>query len=321
VIRVLDGGVSTTVQDAGRFGLYHVGMPPSGALDDFSFRVANLLVGNDEQAAVLEATYNGPRLGFGEDRVVAVTGADLPPRVDGEERPAWEAFEVRAGQTLSFDYLRGGARAYVAVAGGIDVPDVLGSRSTYTLTGLGGYEGRGLREGDVLQVGPGRGVPGVALADRHRPSFSKETELRVVMGLCDYRLTDESRRAFLEADWQVTPAADRVGYRYHAVALEFVEREPPFGAGSDPSNVVDVGYPVGSIQVPGGIEPIILLNDAVTGGGYATIGTVISVDRDRLAQTKTHDRTRFVAVELEDALAARAEKRRRLEQIRAELAT
>jgi biotin-dependent carboxylase-like uncharacterized protein len=322
VIRVLDGGVSTTVQDAGRFGLYHIGMPPSGALDDFSFRVANLLVGNDEDAAALEATYNGPRLEAAEDTVMAVTGADLPVRVDGEERPAWEAFEVRAGQTISFDYLRGGARAYIAFAGGVDVPDVLGSRSTYTLTGLGGYDGRGLREGDVLRLGAvqRRPVVGASVAEAHRPTFSKETELRVVMGLCDYRLTEESRRAFLDAEWTVTPAADRVGYRYHSIPLEFVEREPPFGAGSDPSNVVDVGYPIGSMQVPGGIEPIILLNDAVTGGGYATICTVVSADRDRLAQTKTHDRTRFRAVELDEALAARAEKRERLARIREQLA-
>ena len=130
MIAVLDGGVATTVQDAGRFGLFHLGMPPSGALDDYSFRAANLLVGNDEQAAVLEATLNGPTLEFGADAVIAVTGADLPPRLDGEEQPGWTALRVRAGQTLSFDYLRGGARALIAVAGGIAVPVRFGSCST-----------------------------------------------------------------------------------------------------------------------------------------------------------------------------------------------
>lgn len=322
MIRVLDGGVSTTVQDAGRFGLYHIGMPPSGALDDFSFRAANLLVGNDETAAVLEATFNGPTLAFDEDALVAVTGADLPARVDGEERPGWEAFAVRAGQTLSFDFLRGGARAYVAVRGGLDVPEVLGSRSTYTLTGIGGYEGRGLAEGDVLRVGSaGRnGREGAQVGASLRPSFSKSWELRVLPGITDYRLSEEGRRTFLETEWSVTPAADRVGYRYRGAQLDFVPREPPFGAGSDPSNVVDIGYPVGSIQVPAGVEPICLLNDAVTGGGYAVIATVISADRDALAQSKTHDRTRFVAVDIEEALAARAERRRRLEAIREALA-
>ena len=133
MIGVVEGGIATTVQDAGRFGLYHLGMPPSGALDDFSFRVANLLVGNSETAAVLEATFNGPTLEFPHDTVIAVAGAELPPKLDGEEMPTWTALAVKAGQLLTFDFLRSGARAYIAVAGGIDVPIVLGSRSTYAL--------------------------------------------------------------------------------------------------------------------------------------------------------------------------------------------
>lgn len=321
-IAVHEGGIATTVQDAGRFGLYHLGMPPSGALDDFSFRIANLLVGNPETAAVLEATFNGPVLEFAQDTVVAVTGAELPPKLDGEEQPTWTALPVRAGQTLSFDFLRSGARAYIALAGGIDVPVVLGSRSTYVLCGVGGYEGRAIRGGDTLPVGAhdasaaarrvGRSVP-----EAQRPRFSKQAELRVNMGLCGYRLSDAGREAFLGLEWTVTPAADRIGYRYKGGELGFVPREQPFGAGSDPSNVVDVGYPIGSIQVPGGVEPICLLNDAVTGGGYATIATVISADRDVLAQTRTHDTTRFRAVGMEDALAARAAKKARLDEIRA----
>ncbi len=323
-IAVHEGGIATTVQDAGRFGLYHLGMPPSGALDQASFRIANLLVGNDESAAVLEATFNGPTLEFSQDSVIAVTGAELPPKLDGEEQPTWTVLAVKAGQTLSFDFLRGGSRAYIAVAGGFDVPVVLGSRSTYVLCGVGGYEGRPLRTGDTLQAGAhdaaaaharvGRSVP-----QAQRPLFSKSADLRVSMGLCDYRLADEGRAAFLGAEWTVTPAADRIGYRYKGAQLSFVPREQPFGAGSDPSNVVDVGYPVGSIQVPGGVEPICLLNDAVTGGGYATIGTVISADRDMLAQTKTHDKTRFHAVSIDEALAARADRTRRLDAIRAAL--
>ena len=323
-IAVHEGGIATTVQDAGRFGLYHLGMPPSGALDQASFRIANLLVGNDESAAVLEATFNGPTLEFPQDTVIAVTGAELPPKLDGEERPTWTVLAVKAGQALTFDFLRGGSRAYIAVAGGFDVPLVLGSRSTYVLCGVGGYEGRPLRTGDTLQVGAhdaaaaharvGRSVP-----QAQRPVFSKSADLRVSMGLCDYRLADEGRAAFLGAEWTVTPAADRIGYRYKGAQLSFVPREQPFGAGSDPSNVVDVGYPVGSIQVPGGVEPICLLNDAVTGGGYATIGTVISADRDVLAQTKTHDKTRYHAVSIDEALAARADRTRRLDAIRAAL--
>jgi biotin-dependent carboxylase-like uncharacterized protein len=321
LIRVRNGGLSTTVQDAGRFGLYHLGIPPSGALDGFSYRIANLLVGNDEGAAVLEATYSGPALEFTGDALLTVTGAELPPRVDGEDRPQWEAFEIAAGQVLDFGYLGGGARAYIAVAGGIDVPEVLGSRSTYTLTGVGGHEGRKLQEGDELPLGrrSNGALPGLRVPEEARPAFSKETELRVMMGLCDYRLTPESAEEFVAAEWTITPEADRVGYRYRGAELRFAEREPPFGAGHDPSNVVDVGYPVGSIQVPGGVEPILLLNDAVTGGGYATIATVISADLDRAAQSKTNELTHFRAVGLDEALEARAERRRRLDAIRAEL--
>lgn len=324
MISVRDGGVSTTVQDAGRFGLYHLGMPPSGALDGYSYRVANALVGNGEGAAVLEATFNGPTLEFEQDAIVAVTGADLPPLLEGEEMPQWTAFAVRAGQTLSFDYLRGGARAYIAVAGGFDIPVVFGSRSTYALCAVGGVEGRAIAAGDTLPVGEppptSRAMEGRSVEPRLRPELSREWEIRVIMGLCDYRLSDEGRSAFLDSEWAVTPAADRIGYRYKGAELAFVEREQPFGAGSDPSNVVDAPYPVGSIQVPGGVEPIVLLNDAVTGGGYVTIGTVISADLVRLAQSKTHDKTRFRAVDLDEALRARAENRSRLDEVRAILA-
>ena len=138
----------------------------------------------------------------------------------------------------------------------------------------------------------------------------------MIIGLASYRLTEESMEEFLTTTWTVTPDADRVGYRYKGGELKFVEREQPAGAGADQANVVDFGYPIGSIQVPGGVEPIVLMNDAVTGGGYATIGTVISVDRDKLAQTKTNDKTRFRSVELDEALRAREDRRRQLAEIK-----
>ena len=318
-IKVRKPGLLTTVQDAGRFGEYAIGMPPSGAMDAFSYAVGNYLVGNEDGAAGLEITYFGPELEFTEAAVVAVTGADLPPKLNGEEVPTWEAFSVEEGDVLSFGYLRSGARSYLAVAGGIDVPVFIHSRSTYTLIGLGGHEGRALKEGDNLKIGEAgdrSGRVGMAVAREQIPTYSKETELRVIIGLASYRLTEESMRTFLDTTWTVTPDADRVGYRYKGGELGFVEREQPAGAGADPANVVDFGYPVGSIQVPGGVEPIVLLNDAVTGGGYATIGTVISVDRDALAQTGTNDKTRFRRVELAEALEAREARRRQLAEIR-----
>jgi biotin-dependent carboxylase-like uncharacterized protein len=319
-IRVRQPGLLTTVQDTGRFGEYALGMPPSGAMDVFSFQVGNYLVGNEDGAAGLEITYFGPELEFTEDAVIAITGAELPPRINGEEAPTWETLRVEEGDVLSFDYLKNGARAYLTVAGGIDVPVFMHSRSTYTLIGLGGHEGRALQEGDELGVGEAprhvEGQVGKRVDDDHIPAYSKETELRAILGLASYRITEESMDEFLSIQWTVTPDADRVGYRYRGGELKFVEREQPAGAGADPANVVDFGYPVGSIQVPGGVEPIVLMNDAVTGGGYATIGTVISADRDKLAQTKTNDKTRFRSVDLDEALKARGERREQMAGIR-----
>ncbi|HIY39999.1 MAG TPA: allophanate hydrolase, partial [Candidatus Nocardiopsis merdipullorum] len=157
---------------------------------------------------------------------------------------------------------------------------------------------------------------GTTVPEGLRPDLPTIVPLRTVIGLCSYRVTEESLRAFTETEWRVTKDADRIGYRLRGGRIDFVDRKPPHGAGSDPANVVDLGYPIGSIQVPGGDEPIVLLNDAVTAGGYATVGTVVSVDRDRIAQAKTGDHVHFEAVELQEALDARTDRRSRLERVR-----
>ena len=315
-IEVRKPGLATTVQDRGREGYYHVGVPPSGALDQFSLIAANLLVGNDAGAAALECAYMGPELEFGEDALVAVCGAELEPRVDGEAYSPWTSFAVPAGATLSFGHLKAGARAYVAVAGGFDVPEKLGSRSTYVLGGLGGLEGRALVAGDTLATGAANGAqPGREVPEALRPALSGEPEVRVMMGLYDHLLTEAGRSTFLESTWALTPVADRVGFRYRGPELEMLEREQPFGAGSNPSNIVDAPYPIGSIQVPGGVEPIVLHRDAVSGGGYAMIATVISADLDTVGQSAPGAKTRFVAVELEHALEARRERGARLAKL------
>ena len=320
-VEVRKPGLSTTVQDRGREGYYHVGIPPSGALDQFSLVAANLLVGNPEGAAALESAYLGPELAFTEPATVAVTGAELEPRVDGEPRPAWTAFAVEAGQVLSFGHLGRGARVYVAIAGGVDVPETLGSRSTYALGALGGHEGRPLQAGDELSVGDdGHPAAGRSVPEALRPDLPRELEVRVVMGLYDHLLTEGGRATFLATDWKLTPVADRVGFRYAGPELEMVRRPQPFGAGSDPSNIVDAPYPIGSIQVPGGVEPIVLMRDAVSGGGYAMVATVISADMDAVGQSAPGSQTRFVPVDLEAALAARQERRARVERLREALA-
>ena len=321
-IKVLKPGLATTVQDAGREGYYNVGIPLSGALDQYSFRAANLLVGNDENAAVLECTLMGPELEFQRDAVIAVTGAEMAPKLNGSVAPRNQAIAVKSGTVVSFDFMRSGARAYIAVAGGIDVPIILGSRSTYGLGAFGGFQGRKLQAGDVVPVGAPKGTPkiGRGVPDDLAMPLPKELELRVVPGLYFHRITAESAQTFFEDTWAVALEADRIGYRYkQGRPLKFRDRKQPFGAGSDPSNIVDAGYPYGSIQVPGGVEPIILHRDAVSGGGYAMIGTVISADMDRIAQMQPNNKARFVKVELDAALAARAERNQRLQRLRAVL--
>ncbi|MBO0849630.1 MAG: biotin-dependent carboxyltransferase [Pseudonocardia sp.] len=320
MLKVRRPGLLTTVQDRGRIGGYHLGMPPSGAMDSYAYEVGAMLVGNSGGEACLECTYLGPEIEFTEPALIAVTGADMPAKINGDGVDGWTSHLVRAGDVLSFDFLRAGARAYLSVAGGIDVPPVLGSRSTYTLIGTGGLDGRALREGDELKLGGSPGAGAGARAGRSVPADLRtehpvQVELRVVVGLSAYRVVPESLAAFLTTDWRVTPDANRVGYRYRGGSIEFVPRTPPAGAGSDPANVVDIGYPVGSIQVPGGSEPIALLHDAVTGGGYATIATIISADLGRAGQSKTNDVTRFVEVTLDQALAARHEHTARLARV------
>ena len=320
-VKVLKPGLSTTVQDLGRPGYYNIGIPISGGMDRFALECANMLVGNKPGLAVLEAVFMGPELQFSEDVTVAVTGAELPPKVNGEARQTWTSFKVKKGQTLSFDYLKKGARAYIAISGGIDVPVVLGSRSTYTLGALGGHEGRKLAEGDELKIGKGRGArEGRAVAEKLRRMPGTPAELRMIPGLYWHRITAEAGKHFLEDTWKVAPEADRIGYRFKGGRpLEFVPRVPPFGAGSDPSNIVDACYPYGSIQIPSGTEPIVLHRDAVSGGGYFMVGAVISADMDLIGQLQPHTPSRFVEVTMAQAQKARKDRAKMLEKIKTDL--
>src|SRR4051812_48094144 len=169
-LEVKTPGLQTTVQDEGRIGLYAAGMPPSGAMDKASYRIGNLLVGNPDGLASLEITYLGPQLEVKDDAVIAVTGAEMAPKINGEDISSWRSYAVKAGDVISFGYIQSGARAYLSIAGGVDVPEYVGSRATYTLCGLGGFEGRALQPGDVVLVGNGvDGTPDAEVPESLRP--------------------------------------------------------------------------------------------------------------------------------------------------------
>ncbi|WP_417516608.1 biotin-dependent carboxyltransferase family protein [Minwuia sp.] len=321
MIKVIKPGLATTVQDLGRPGYYHLGIPISGGMDLLALEAANLMVGNPAGAAVLEATFMGPELEFTEDATVAVTGGELTPMIDGEPQETWVSFDIRAGETLSFEFLKAGARSYIAVSGGIDVPVVLGSRSTYALGALGGFKGRAIAEGDELPIGEGSGKAGRSLDKSLRRAPGNPAELRVLPGIYWHWVEESSGAQFFADTWKVAPEADRIGYRFRGgEPIRFNERERPFGAGSDPSNIVDGCYPYGSIQVPGGTEPICLHRDAVSGGGYFMLGAVISADFDLIGQMQPHTPTRFVKVTMDQALQARADRAALMDRIRTALA-
>ena len=294
MLEVIESGIFTTVQDLGRYGYQRYGVPVSGALDQFALRVANLLVGNAEGDAGLEITLIGPQIRFLTDTAIAVTGADLGPLVDNQPIPCWRSVGVAQGSALSFTGPRDGIRAYLAVAGGIDVPVVLGSRSTYTRSKLGGLAGRVLMPGDRLPVsmrGPLPQVVSRELPAQNVPTYGNSHLLRVVLGPQDSAFTEQGIKTFLSSTYAVTPTSDRMGSRLDGPAIEH-----KMGA-----DIISDGIPFGAVQVTGEGLPIVLLADRGTTGGYTKIATVKSVDLAGVAQAQAHDTVKFHVVTLEEA--------------------
>ena len=317
-LEILAPGLATTVQDRGRFGYYRFGIPQGGSMDQYAATLANRLVGNTADEAVLECTYLGPKIRTTESAVIAVTGSPVTVLVNGQEVDEYARLELQAGDELSFGMLQGGAKFFIAVAGGIDVPEALGSRSTYPFGRIGGVEGRAVQEGDVVPVGDPlpETLPRIErISEDLRPTYDREMQVRVMFGLYEHKLTDEGRRNLVEAEWTLTPVADRMGLRFDGPGAPWKDEPQPFGAGQDPSNITDAGYPVGSIQIPGGGQPIVLHYDAVSGGGYAQPCTVISADMDLFARMAPGTKVRFVPVTMDEALEARRERQARWERV------
>ena len=330
MLEVLDGGLQVTVQDMGRRGGQALGIPPSGAQDGFALRIANLLVGNptggplvvreDPGCAGLEITLAGLTLRASADHVVALTGADLGATVDGEPAPLWSSFALRDDQTLACGMAKRGARAYLAIHGGIDLPPYRGSRSTHVGGKFGGLEGRPLEKGDRLPVGAATASPAALTGRRLRPDlvpcYEPPWRVRVVAGPEAHHFTERSVEAFYATGWKLNPKADRTGMRLIGPKLAFRPGRPGYlveDAGEDPSNIViDPGAPVGTVQVPSGIEPIVLGVDSPSIGGYARIAVVVSVDMARIGQARPMEETRFVRISHDDAVALLAEQEARI---------
>ena len=300
-LRVLRPGAYTTVQDRGRRGWQRAGVPVSGAMDVVAMRIGNSLVGNTPDAAVLEATLHGPSLQFERDGYVAVTGADMDARVDGRRIAPWWATPVEAGATLTLDAARTGCRSYIAVAGGIDVPPLLGSRSTYARAGMG----RVVARGDVLPVGaaarPGAPARGVDV----RRLDLRRARVRLVPGPHLRMLGHASWRTLFEASFTLSPESDRMGLRFTGddATLSLT------GA----AEVRSAPVAMGTVQLPPGGMPIVLMADRQVTGGYPRLGEIASVDLPALAQLRPGDAIRFEEITVTEAERLYMERERELE--------
>jgi antagonist of KipI len=308
-LRILKPGLFTTVQDLGRFGYQRFGMSVGGAMDRLALRVANRLVGNPDQAAALEITVRGPELAFDDEAVIALAGADLSPSLDGQPLPNWTTIKVGRGSTLRFGERRSGARAYLALAGGIDVPLSLCSRSTHTRSRTGGLEGRALVKGDELRGGtPGPSAwqnVGRSVSPAARPPYSASPTLRVVPGPQADCFVSEAVERLTAGGYRLSPQSDRMGYRLVGAPLVH--------AGA--ADMISDATPCGSVQVPASRQPILLMADCQTTGGYPKLAVVISADLPLAAQLVPGDTIMFTLVTLPEAQAALRVQRDELEAI------
>ncbi|SEN22726.1 biotin-dependent carboxyltransferase family protein [Lihuaxuella thermophila] len=329
-LKVIRAGLLTTIQDLGRFGMQKHGVIVSGAMDPFALRIGNLLVGNEEGEAALEMTMLGPSLLFQRDSFIAICGGDLSPRLNGEKIPGWRPVFVRRGSILEFGAPVSGCRAYLTVAGGFDIPLVMESRSTYLRAGIGGFQGRALKEGDVLNLRTPSEQVIKRMRHRSEAAGSRSflvSEWSVSSGfLADYRkknpviralpggqwnrFTSDSREKFFSQEFQVTGQSDRMGYRLEGPKLSL----------SGPLELISEAVSNGTIQVPPSGNPIILLADRQTTGGYPKIAQIASVDLPLIAQVKPGEKIRFQPVTLEEAQELYRKREMEIEMLKQSIA-
>lgn len=297
--KILSPGLLTTVQDSGRYGFQQFGVPITGVLDTFSAEIANILVGNDKDAAVLEFTVTGPRLLVMDNGYIAVTGAQMAVRLNGQEMAAWSAFRVRAGDELEIGQASSGCRGYLAVTGGIEVPPVMGSRSCYVDAKIGGHQGRPLLAGDILARGVGRLLEEPRkIPDELLPEFPSDIVLRAIPGPQDDYF-EEGLELFFTSEYRVSLDANRMGYRLEGA---IIKQKPGM-----PGSIISEPSFAGGVQIPPSGQPIILLVEQ-TVGGYTKIATIISSDLNLVAQASPGDRIRFKQVDLKTAYIAKKEQ-------------
>lgn len=319
MITILKPGLLTTIQDSGRYGYQRYGVVASGVMDPFAHRVANILVGNEENSPVLEMTIVGPVLKFEQDTLISICGGDLAPTVNGRPIENWKPVLIKSGSVLRFGNCKSGCRAYLAAAGGFKIPEVMESKSTYLRAGIGGYQGRALKMGDrlfteafgelssriMLALHESGSMDGVVRANWriNWESFYQRTScIRVIKGRHFHLFTTKSQESFYQERFIVTTYSDRMGYRLRGPNLELKNQV----------EMISEAVCFGTIQVPADGNPILLLADRQTTGGYPKIGEVASVDLSALAQVKPGDSLRFREISCKDAQLLLIEREKKI---------
>ncbi|NRG46766.1 biotin-dependent carboxyltransferase family protein [Bacillus sp. CRN 9] len=324
MITIIKPGLLTSIQDLGRYGFQKYGVIASGVMDQIAHRVANLLVGNKESESTIEMTLIGPTIQFHENTLIAITGGDLSPAINGKAIGTWKPIFVKKGSVLSFGKCQAGCRAYLAAAGGFSVPFIMGSKSTYLRAEIGGNEGRALKKHDAIHIGnpssialkmihfyqpqlssdfvSGRWAVDASLI----PIYQKRKSIRVLKGRHYHLFTKQSQQKLYEEGFEVSSQSDRMGYRLTGPALALEK----------PEEMISEAVAFGTIQVPPGGDPIILLADRQTTGGYPKIAQIASVDLPFLAQAKPGDTLHFTEITHEEAQRLILEKEKVLQELK-----
>lgn len=291
MIEVLNPGFYTLIQDQGRFGYQEFGMPVSGALDLDSYRLANWLVQNIHNEAILEVTLSGPTLKFHKNTQIAITGANMQPIIDGVLVLMYQTITVEKGSVLSFKGLLSGCRAYIAISGGVLLENEMGSKSTYAYANLGGFKGRKLLKKDTLKLKTKKNVIKRCIPKDFHPNYFSLLSVRVIEGPEAFLFSQEEIHKFYSTEFEILPESNRMGFRLKGQQIQY----------SSPFEMLSSGVVKGTIQIPVNGQPIVLLSDTQTTGGYPRIGNVIQIDLPLLAQQKPGDRIRFRIISLKEA--------------------
>lgn len=324
-MEIIKAGLHTTIQDLGRVGCYHLGIPPSGAADQKSYVMGNILLGNAEGIPALEMKIRGSIIKFSKDTVAVIAGAPATIKINNKPQKMWQVFKVNVGDILEVNEITEGLYTYLCLSGGIKSPSMFGSQSTCLTSNFSGIIGRTLLPGDLLELADP--LPGAdhfidnELIEEALPVFTQKIIVRIVLGITVDLISDEGLVSILNDAWSVQAQSNKVAYRLKGGKVSYERISPPFGSGGELGSIVDIPYPIGAVIIPNDEEVIILLNNGTGGGGFVTVGAIIWSDISRLTQMRPLSKVEFEAITIEQAMILRKEEKALLNKVKQSIIT